>query len=72
TKPPRPTNNNLAQKPPHKYPTKPPSIPKHFTHSYKASNIEESEKQRFLHRDTWWEERVPLEISVETFSTGKV
>jgi len=32
--------------------------------------IYESEKQRFFHRDTWWEERVPLEISVETFSTG--
>ncbi|AGT34900.1 hypothetical protein N186_02595 [Thermofilum adornatum] len=32
--------------------------------------IYESEKQRFLHCDTGWEEMVPLEISVETFSTG--
>ncbi|MCC5998886.1 MAG: hypothetical protein LM573_07390 [Thermofilum sp.] len=34
--------------------------------------LKKSEKQRFFHRDTGWEERVPLKISVETFSTGKV
>jgi hypothetical protein len=38
----------------------------------KLKFLKKSEKQRFLHRDTGWEERVPLEISVETFSTGKV
>jgi hypothetical protein len=34
--------------------------------------LKKREKQRFFHRDTGWEEMVPLEISVETFSTGKV
>jgi hypothetical protein len=32
--------------------------------------LKKREKQRFIYRDTGWEERVPLEISVETFSTG--
>ncbi|MEM0009767.1 MAG: hypothetical protein QXW42_09075 [Thermofilum sp.] len=32
--------------------------------------LKKSEKQRFFHRDTGWEEIVPLEISVESFSTG--
>uniref|UniRef100_A0A7C1GBT3 Uncharacterized protein n=1 Tax=Thermofilum adornatum TaxID=1365176 RepID=A0A7C1GBT3_9CREN len=32
--------------------------------------MKKREKQRFFHSDTGWEERVPLKISVETFSTG--
>jgi hypothetical protein len=32
--------------------------------------LKKREKQRFIHRDTGWEEMVPLEISVEMFSTG--
>jgi hypothetical protein len=31
-----------------------------------------SEKQRFFHRDTGWEERAPSEISVEAFTTGNI
>ncbi|AJB42530.1 hypothetical protein TCARB_1486 [Thermofilum adornatum 1505] len=34
--------------------------------------MKKREKQRLFHRDTGWEEMVPLKISVETFSTGKV